>query len=327
MPGIDSAMNAVRLRMENVQREFEHATQSGDEDKQSAAREKYDIAAARMDELQKQKSSNAIGIAEMRYSLFDTQLDNAGRQGGYQSQMNAHKSLMQGIANRAGMAQQKHIESAYETAQKELAKKQREYHSSLVSGDEMRTAALKEEIESAEKRIAGAQSAYSELQANLSDQRKLQEKMDSLIEEQTKRYQEAQSNLWNFKFDNASSSKQQQMARSAFFEAQNRFEGAQTDEERDKALADMQSMYGKMDSGAAEMPTWNGFLQTTSGAVESNSVAAQELQERVLNDINTAMLDESKKHTVIMETLRAALEQVAKHTDPNQQPFTGGVIS
>jgi len=199
------------------------------------------------------------------------------------------------------------------------------YHSALASGDDMRAAALKEEIESAEKRLAQTQSAYNELQANLSDQRKLQEKMDALAEEQNKRHTEAKSNLWNFNFENASSSKQQQMARSAFFEAQNRFEGARSEDERDKALADMQSMYGKIDT-AIEMPTWNGFLQTTSGAVESNSVAAQELQERVLNDINRAVLDESKRHTVIMQTLQAALEQVAKHTDPNQQPYVGGHV-
>jgi membrane-associated HD superfamily phosphohydrolase len=151
--------------------------------------------------------------------------------------------------------------------------------------------------------------------------------MDALVEEQNKRHADAKSNLWNFNFEHASSAKQQQMARSAFFEAQNRFEGARSDEERDKALSDMQSMYGKIDNRAAEMPTWNGFLHTTSGAVESNSAAAQELQERILTDFNTAMLDNMKQQTIIQKALQAAMELVAKQTDPNQQPYVGGHIS
>jgi hypothetical protein len=226
MPSIDNAMNAVRARMEEAKQEFEKSVQSGDEDKQSAAREKYDTAAARMEELHKQKASNTTGIAEMRYSLFDLSLENAEKQKGFQHQMGVYQSLMQDVQSRAGMSNQRQIESEYESAQRELAEKQRLYHSSLDSGDEMRSAALKEEIESAEKRIAQSQAAYHELQANLSDRRKVQEKMDALAEEQNKRHAEAQSNLWNFQFDNASTSKQQQMARSAFFEAQNRFEGA-----------------------------------------------------------------------------------------------------
>ena len=337
MPSIDHAMNAVKARMDEAQREFEHATQSGDEDKQSAAREKYDLAASRMEELQKQKSGNAAGIAEMRYSLFDLSLENAGKpdsgtQKSFHDRMGTYKSLMRGLQSRAGMAQERQIESDYESAQRELFEKQRLYHSALTagntgSGDDMRAAVLKEEIESAEKRMSQAQAAYSELQANLSDQRKLQEKMDALAEEQNKRHQEAQSNLWNFNFDHASSSKQQQMARSAFFEAQNRFEGARSEDERDKALQDMQSMYGRIDTRAAEMPTWNGFLQTTSGAIESNSVAAQDLQERVLTDFNKTLLDNTIQQTVMMEAMKSALELVAKNTDPNQQTSVGGIIT
>jgi len=327
MPSIDHAMQAVRSRMEEAQREFEHAVQSGDEDKQSIAREKYDTAAARMDELHKQKSAHAADIAEMRYSLFDSQLENVSRLKGVGNQMGAYNSLMQGVQNRAGMNNQKQIENDYESARRTLAEKQQLYHASLTSGDEMRTAALKEEIESAEKRIAQTQSAYHELQANLSDQRKLQEKIDALAEEQNKRHADAKSNLWNFNFDRASSSKQQQMARSAFFEAQNRFEGVKTDDERDKALQDMQSMYGKIDTRAAEMPTWNGFLQTTSGAIESNSIVAQDLQERVLTDFNRTLLDNTVQQTVIMEAMKAALELVVKNTDPNQQPCVGGTFT
>jgi hypothetical protein len=92
-------------------------------------------------------------------------------------------------------------------------------------------AALKEEVESAEKRMVQAQFAYNELQAYQSDSRKLQEKIDSLVEEQNRRYAESQSNLWNFKFEHASSAQQQQMARKSFFEAQNRLEGARSNDQ------------------------------------------------------------------------------------------------
>jgi hypothetical protein len=285
------------------------------------------MAAARMDELHKQKSSNTSGIAEMRYSLFDSFVQNADEQKNSHDRMRDYNSLMKSIQNRVSMSQQQQIESEYEVAQRELAEKQRQYHSALSSGDDLQAATLKEEIESAEKRIAKAQAAYSEMQANVSDQRKLQERMDALAEEQNKRHAEAKSDLWNFKYDNASSSKQQQMARSAFFEAHNRFEGARSDDERDKALHDMQSMYGKIDTRAAEMPTWNGFLQTTSGAIESNSIAAQDLQERVLNDFNKTLLDNTIQQTVIMEAIKNAMELVAKNTDPNQLPSVRGYIT
>jgi hypothetical protein len=329
---IDSALNAVKARMEEAKREFENATQSGDEDKQSVAREKYDTAVARMNELQKQKSSNTAGVAEMRYSLFDLSLENAakpdsGTQKSFHDRMGAYKSLMQDVQGSFSRAQTEQTETEYDAARRSLAEKQREYHSALTTGDDIRAAALKEEIESAEKRIAKAQAAYNELQANLSDSRRLQEKMDALAEEQNRRHKEAQSNLWNFNYEHASSSVGQQMARKSFFEAQNRFEGAQSDDERDKALQDMQSMYGKIDTRAAEMPTWNGFLQTTSGAIESNSAAAQDLQERVLTDFNKTLLDNTIQQTVIMKAMEAALELVAKHTDPNQQPSVGGTIT
>ena len=226
------------------------------------------------------------------------------------------------------MTQQRQIESEYESAQRELADKQRLYHSALTTGDDLRAAALKEEIESAEKRIAQTQSAYNELQANLSDQRKLQEKIDALAEEQNKRHAEAKSNLWNFKFENASSAKQQQMARSAFYKAQNQFEGAQSDEEREKALQEMQAMYSRVDHDkAAAMPAWNGMIRTTAGAIESGSVAAQELQERILNDFNKVLVDEAKKQSVMQAVMQAALQQIAKQTDPNQQPYVGGTLS
>jgi hypothetical protein len=56
-------------------------------------------------------------------------------------------------------------------------------------------------------------------------------------------------------------------------------------------------------------------------------VAAQDLQERILTDFNTALLDNMKQQTIIQQALQAAMELVAKNTDPNQQPYTGGVIT
>jgi hypothetical protein len=119
------------------------------------------------------------------------------------------------------------------------------------------------------------------------------------------------------------------MARSAFFKANNQFEGARTDEEREQALHDMQRMYGKMDvDRMAEMPVWNGMLRTTAGAIESNSVAAQELQSRVLNDFNKVLVDNAVKQTVAQEAMRRAIDQMVKNTDPNNQHQpVGGFVS
>ena len=75
------------------------------------------------------------------------------------------------------------------------------------------------------------------------------------------------------------------------------------------------------------MPVWKGMLQTTQGAVDSDSVAAQELQERVLNDFQTAMLTETKNHTVLFQMMKEALIQMEKHTNPQNQsqPIRGYV--
>ena len=197
-----------------------------------------------------------------------------------------------------------------------------------ASADDERSGLLLGEIEKAKRRVAESETAYNELQAALSDQQKLRDRMDSLVEEQNKRHAEAKSNLWNFNYESASSAKQQQMARSAFFKAQNQFEGAQSDEEREKALQDMQAMYGRVDHDkAAEMPAWNGMIRTTAGAIESGSVAAQELQERILNDFNKVLVDEAKKQSIMLAVLQAAMQQVVKNTDPNQQPCVGGTLS
>ena len=86
----------------------------------------------------------------------------------------------------------------------------------------------------------------------------------------------------------------------------------------------MQTMYSKMDK--EEMPVWNGFLRTTAGAIESDSIVAQELQERVLNDFNNVMLDNVKQQTIIQEVLKTAMLQVVKNTDPNQRVVVGGYV-
>ena len=193
----------------------------------------------------------------------------------------------------------------------------------FASGDDIRAASLRDEVQSAEKNLQAIQASYDELQANLSDQRKVREKLEELHKEQERRHRDAKATLWDFNYEHAGRSSQQQMARSAFFEAQNRFEGARSEEERDRAFQDMQSMYSKIEK--PEMPVWNGFLNTAAGAIESNSVAAQELQERIVNDVNKAMLDETKHHTILHAAIKAAIEQVVKNTDPNQQPrYVGG---
>jgi DNA repair exonuclease SbcCD ATPase subunit len=183
---------------------------------------------------------------------------------------------------------------------------------------------LVEEENEAKERLEQLNAAYSELQANLSDQRKVRERMETLRKEQDKRYKEATDRLWTFNFDHASTATQQQMARSAFFKAQNQFEGARTDDDRETALQEMQTMYGKMDQQVAEMPAWNGMLRTTAGAVESDSVAAQELQERVLNDFNRILVDNAQQQTVIQQAMKNAMEQMVKNTDPNTRTFVGG---
>jgi len=140
-----------------------------------------------------------------------------------------------------------------------------------------------------------------------------------------KRHKNAREQLWTFQFDHAGSSVQQQMARKGFFKAHNQFEGARNDEERDEALQDMQNMYSKIDKRALEIPVWNGFLNTTAGAIESDSIAAQELQERMLNNFNS-MLNNVEQLTVLQKAMQAALQQVVKNTDPNQQPYVGGYV-
>ena len=184
-----------------------------------------------------------------------------------------------------------------------------------------------EAIENAEENLKKAEMAWTELLAHESQQRQIRNRIDELVKEQDKRYKEAQQSLWTFNFDHAKPAAQQQMAHSAFFKAHNQFEGARTDEERTTALQDMQDKYSRMEKEAAEMPAWTGFIRSTAGAVDSDSIAAQELQERILNDFNKVMLDNIQKQTVIQEVMKTALQQMVQHTDPhNQPPPVGGSV-
>ena len=201
-----------------------------------------------------------------------------------------------------------------------------EYNKAIGLGHKSRAAALKIEVEKLKDTVEAGQAYYKEQLANLSDQRKLREKLDALHKEQAERYKQARSAFWDFSFDHASPARQQQMARSAFFKAQNRFEGARSDEARETALRDMQSMYSRIDKERAEMPVWNGFIRSTAGAIDSNSVAAQELQERIMNDFNRDLLDNTKQQTVMMKVLKAAMLQMVKNTDSKQQGFVGGSV-
>jgi chromosome segregation ATPase len=273
-----------------------------------------------MTELMTEKEKYVISAQEQFYALFDAKFEYAGKAKGYKNQMLGYSSLMTDVNKRPGMEKQQQIEGEYKEAVQTLANLQRQY---TATGSE----ALQTDITEAQKRVGQAEKAYNELQANLSDQQKLWDKIDELKKEQEKRYKDAQSRLWDFNFDHASKSKQQAMARKGFFAANNQFGGARTDEARKQALQDMQSMYSKLNKETAKMPAWNGFLNTTSGAVESNSVAAQELQERIMNDFNKAMLENVKQQTVAQKAMEAALKQIIKNTDPNQQSIVGGYAS
>jgi len=317
---VEAAIPAVQSEIDRIKDQLDTAKAKGSSPEElDKIEERLNAATARKTTLMGEKEKYAIEAMEQRYSSFDSKFENAGKQKGDQNQMLAYSTLMSDVSSRSGVENQQKIESEYESAYRALGSLQRKY---MESGDE----ALQEEIENAKKRVQTAETAYNELQESQSDQRKIQEQMDTLRKEQNKRYQEAQSNLWDFNFDHAPKSVQQQMARKSFFNAQNQFEGAQTDEERGKAFQDMQSMYGKMDKQALEMPEWNGFIRTTAGAIESDSVAAQELQERILNDFNKVLVDEARKQSVMQSAMQAAMEQVVKNTDPSMQPSVGGSV-
>ena len=332
---IDGAMKSVGEQLKKAEQEYLDIIQSGKGDetvmvdgkevaRKDSALDRYHAVQARYDEFVKQKEQHGTAAVEQRYALFDARVDQIGQMKNRQDQMGGYSRLLSELRQAPMLRQQEQIQSEWMAAQTTLAEKQQEYNALQASGDAKKAAAVKEEIEQAQKRVQNSQAALNELQANLSDQRKVQEKFDALQKEQEKRYKEAQESLWTFNFDHAGKGVQQQMARRGFFEAHNRFEGARSDDERETALQDMQSMYSRMENEAAEMPAWNGFIRSTAGAIESDSVAAQELQERILNDFNKVMLDNVQKQTLAQEIMRAALQQIVKNTDPNQQGKVGG---
>jgi len=331
---IDAAMKSVGTQLRDAEAEYIKVLNSGQGDdevevngkkvaKKDAALDNYHAVQARYDSLVKQKEQYGTSAMEQRYALFDARFENVGKQKTHQAQRSGYGALLSELRSAPMLRQQETLRSEFAAAQKTLAEKQQELNTVLASGDDIRAASLRDEVQSAEKNLQAIQASYDELQANLSDQRKVREKLDELHKEQERRHRDAKATLWDFNYEHAGRSSQQQMARSAFFEAQNRFEGARSEEERDRAFQDMQSMYSKIEK--PEMPVWNGFLNTAAGAIESNSVAAQELQERIVNDVNKAMLDETKHHTILHAAIKAAIEQVVKNTDPNQQPrYVGG---
>jgi hypothetical protein len=90
-------------------------------------------------------------------------------------------------------------------------------------------------------------------------------------------------------------------------------------EQKEEALEKMKQMYEKLDK--SEMPTWNGIRNSTASAVESGSVQAKELQNRILNDVNKALLDSSKEQTILQKTLVTAMNELVKMSDPR---YVGG---
>ena len=288
--------------------------------------ERKNFLEASMTAAMNDKEKYSALLQEQQYTRFDTRFDQIGQMKKYKDKKGGYVGLMSELRNASVVKRQDEIQSEFMNAHKALMEKQREYAAIDKEKDAARAAAVNEELERAKKRVETAKTDYNELQANLSDQRKVREQFEALYKEQQERYKTAQQNLWDFNFDHAGKGVQQQMARSAFFKAHNQFEGARFDDEREKALQDMQSMYSKMDT-AVEMPAWNGFIRSTAGAVESDSIAAQELQERILNDFNTEMLDNAKQRLVIQKQMNEALKQMVKHTDPNNQmqPVGGSV--
>jgi len=67
------------------------------------------------------------------------------------------------------------------------------------------------------------------------------------------------------------------------------------------------------------MPTWNGFIRSTAGAIESDSVAAQDLQERIVNDFIKVLVDNAVQQTVMQKSMEEALNQMVKNTAPHNQ--------
>ena len=329
MRSIDNAMQSVGGQLKRAEQEYIYALQSGkSDDIKEKAEDRYNVLQARYDELSKQREQHAVSAIEQRYALFDSRFEHIGQMKTSQERKGGYTSLLSQLQNEFSARDEARIESEYRRAQNMLNVKRREYNDFLAFGYTEQAGRTREEIEQAEKRLENAKAAFSELQTNFSQQRKVQDSIDALAQEQERRYKDAQQSLWSFNFDHAKPAAQQQMARSAFFEAQNRFEGARSDDEREKALQDMQSMYGKMDMDKfAEMPVWNGIIRTTAGAVESDSIAAQELQERVMNDFNKTMLDNAQKQTVIQEQMREALQVMVQYTNPNNQmrPVGGSV--
>ena len=268
----------------------------------------------------------ATALAEQRYALFDARFEQAGKQKTYVGQMGQYSGLLAELKNNPILKQQKEIEIQYADTSKELTAKKEALAKALADSDTTLAAMLQQEIESAENKLKILETSYEEIQANLSDQRKVKEKMDELYKEQAKRHKEAQQTLWNFNFDHVGHAEQQGMARKAFFEARNRFEGARSDNDRAQALQDMQTMYEKLDKKAMEMSGWNGMIHTMARPVESGSVAAQELQERIVQDFNKSMLVNVNKQTILQQQMTLALEQMVKNTDPNQQGKVGGSL-
>ena len=218
------------------------------------------------------------------------------------------------LKSRLDEAQRKFIE-----AQIDLANVQSSNNAELIG--------LKERaVDDARKSRDALKSQQDEALMYRSRKRDLQERIDALQQEQLNRHRGAQNDLWGFQFENAGRGTQQQMARHGFFEAHNRFEGAESDDDRERALRDMQRMHGKMDKDKEEMPEWSGLIRSTAGAIESGSLQAQELQERVMNDFNRNMLDNSNKMVIIQKAMEEALKQMVIHTDPSNQSYIGGTV-
>ena len=233
--------------------------------------------------------------------------------------------MLSQLRNVSILRRQEQIYNEFASVNSILIEKEAQYNHLKSKGYTEQAEKIKEEIELAEKRVLQAESDYNELQANLSAQRKIEEQLEALKEEQMRKHKEAQKSLWSFRFDHVDKSQQQKMVRNEFFKAQNRFEGASTETDKMQALQEMQDMYSKLEKEV--MPVWRGFSRSTASAIDSDSSQAQDLQERILNDFDKSMLDTAKQQLVITKVLHEALMQIERNTHPSYQsdPVGGAV--
>ena len=258
-------------------------------------------------------------LLELQDKLRQAEFDAIAKIPGLRERRDAYRQFGERSAGAAGSLLRMEFGAGNkaELAAKSLAEQQRidrldrEIADEASKGQTERLVQLKERREQAAKRAMEYRTGLNQISAFESDVRRCAEEerkiRDEIRKEQEERYKTATTALFDFDYGNASKTERNRIATGEFNRVYAELQKAESVSERERLTKQLKEAYDKIERGEQPGTTWNGVRANTAGAIESGSVQARELQNRIWND--KTIVELTKEMLAVMKQMRGALVQ------------------